>query len=97
MIGWISLVFRVRNGRSIGRRSGTASGLPDMTDLVKQRFFDTRIDLTGRFVADCVFDGCVLELRKTPGAETAPAFPGCVFSNCQLIGDGWPEGWPALR
>jgi len=69
-----------------------------MTDLCNETFVDIRIDLTGRSVTDCTFDGCILELRKEPGAAAPPnRFPGCLFTNCQLIGAGWPEGWPADR
>jgi hypothetical protein len=75
---------------------GSEGGL--VSDFCNKIFVDARIDLTGRFVADCSFDGCILELRKVLGkaGQTTP-FPGCVFNNCQLIGDGWPEGWPADR
>jgi hypothetical protein len=69
-----------------------------MTDLCNESFVDIRIDLTGRSVADCTFDGCVIELRAEPGSDGQQGrFPGCRFTNCQLIGAGWPEGWPADR
>jgi len=93
LVSYGGRIFASRPNRSRRWRRG----LP-VSDFCNKIFVDVRIDLTGRFVADCTFDGCILELHKVLGkaSRTGP-LPGCVFNNCQLIGNGWPEDWPADR
>jgi hypothetical protein len=53
-----------------------------------QTFIDERVDLTGGVWKNCLFNGCVVELR----AGQAGTVMDCVFEECQLVGDGWPGG-----
>lgn len=48
-------------------------------------FVDQHVDLTGKSVEHCNFDGCVVELR----ALTA-RIDHNNFTCCKLVGDGWP-------
>ena len=55
--------------------------------MINERHYDERIDLTGRIVVGCYFDGCILEANV--------AAPGCLVNSaikdCRLIGNGWPH------
>lgn len=53
----------------------------------ESRYLDERIDVTGRTFCNCVFDGCVVERRPDPNTRLW----GCLLTNCQLVGDGWPQ------
>ena len=52
-------------------------------------FTDEAVDITGQIYINAVFDGCIITCR---GHE--PQIPGCIFTACQFIGDGWPNSWP---
>jgi hypothetical protein len=58
--------------------------------LIDRRFFDERIDLTKYlYVYGCYFDGCIVEFNRDGRDHTLVEN---WFKDCQLIGDGWPEG-----
>lgn len=50
-------------------------------------FVDLSIDLTGRVVDGCQFDGCIVTFWDTRPASITRSR----FTDCLLIGDGWGE------
>lgn len=56
-------------------------------DLKDQKLVDLALDLTGRTVERCRFDGCVLTLNVAPMERST--FIDAVFVDCQMVGDGW--------
>lgn len=81
LLPWIRGLF----GRKRARASFTVENCTVTNSLRLHTFVDQYVDLTGKRVECCTFDGCVVELR----ALTAPIVSNN-FTCCRLVGAGWP-------
>jgi hypothetical protein len=61
--------------------------MPETITLDHMFFIDDHLDLRDVRAIGCSFDGCILFAY---GANPA-RLESCVFSDCLLTGDGWPE------
>lgn len=58
-----------------------------MSDFMNRTFLDSYVDLTGKKVMGCTFDGCVIHLDKDGRTD----IEGVVMNGCMMTGDGWPK------
>lgn len=56
-------------------------------------FRDETLDVTGAHAFNGTFINCVLHRRPTLAGEPKTELWQAYYLDCQLIGDGWPEGW----
>lgn len=62
--------------------------------IVGRMFTDDRLDLTGKTMIGCLFDGCILEVKSNAAHAQPTLLANCVFTDCLQVGEGWT---PAAR